>query len=98
LSGLTRVRQFHQDDGHIFTPPNLIQSEIQTQLESMAMIYNLFQMDYEVALSTRPETYLGTISEWTEAENALKSALEQFSFLQGGILFFMREKNRCQGG
>jgi threonyl-tRNA synthetase len=85
LSGLTRVVQFHQDDGHIFCTMEQIQQEISTQLEYMREIYTLFDMDFEVALSTRPETYLGTLEEWTQAENALKTALEQFCEKHGSF-------------
>lgn len=77
LSGLTRVRRFHQDDGHIFCRPSQIEQEIRRTLDFVAETYETFGLGpYRLVLSTRPEEhYIGTLEEWDQAEDALKSAL-----------------------
>ncbi|KAJ2585435.1 hypothetical protein IWW49_004602 [Coemansia sp. RSA 1797] len=76
LSGLTRVRKFHQDDGHIFCARNQVEGEIENCLSLISEMYKMFGfVSYEFALSTRPENYMGEIVEWDEAEAALKDAL-----------------------
>lgn len=77
LSGLTRVRKFHQDDGHIFCEPSQIKSEIESCLALIETSYCVFGLnEYRLSLSTRPEGYVGTIDVWDHAENNLKQALE----------------------
>lgn len=76
LSGLTRVRRFQQDDAHIFCQRDQVQNEISKCLEFLDHVYKIFNFTYELFLSTRPEMYLGELSEWDEAEKALKNALE----------------------
>ncbi|KAI1464053.1 class II aaRS and biotin synthetase [Daldinia caldariorum] len=78
LSGLTRVRRFHQDDGHIFCRPIQIEEEIKKTLDFVRVVYSTFKLGpYRLALSTRPEDhYIGTAEEWEGAENALKRALD----------------------
>ncbi|PVV04181.1 hypothetical protein BB560_001324 [Smittium megazygosporum] len=78
LSGLTRVRRFHQDDGHIFCSFDSIRSEIQDQLRMVNEIYSILDFDdFELSLSTRPEdNYIGTLEQWDKAENLLKLALD----------------------
>lgn len=78
LSGLTRVRRFHQDDGHIFCRPIQIADEISKTLQFVAMVYKTFRLGpYKLVLSTRPKDhYIGTIPEWDRAEAQLKSALD----------------------
>ena len=77
LSGLTRVRKFHQDDGHIFCEPSQIKSEIESCLALIETSYCVFGLNtYRLALSTRPEGYVGTLDVWDRAENNLKQALE----------------------
>ncbi|TPX52478.1 threonine---tRNA ligase [Synchytrium endobioticum] len=77
LTGLTRVRQFHQDDAHIFCTPSQILSEIESTLSLIHRTYTrLGFTSYELSLSTRPETnYMGDLSQWDAAETALKQAL-----------------------
>ena len=77
LSGLTRVRRFHQDDGHIFCRPSQIGEEISKTLQFIKMSYEILRLgSYRLTLSTRPEShYIGTIEEWDNAENALKESL-----------------------
>ncbi|KAI1413203.1 threonyl-tRNA synthetase mitochondrial precursor [Hypoxylon sp. FL1857] len=78
LSGLTRVRRFHQDDGHIFCRPVQIEEEIKKTLDFVRVVYSTFKLGpYRLTLSTRPaDHYIGTVEEWEGAENALKRALD----------------------
>ena len=78
LSGLTRLRKFHQDDGHIFCRPSQIREEISKTLEFVKETYDLLQMGpYRLTLSTRPkDNFIGTVEEWDNAENALKTSLD----------------------
>ncbi|KAI5781806.1 hypothetical protein EDC01DRAFT_619330 [Geopyxis carbonaria] len=77
LSGLTRVRRFHQDDGHIFCRPVQITQEILSTLELIKTVYKVFNLPTpELVLSTRPENYIGDVEEWDRAEAALKQALD----------------------
>ncbi|KAI8983513.1 threonyl-tRNA synthetase [Pilobolus umbonatus] len=77
LSGLTRVRRFHQDDAHIFCSEDQIASEITSCLSFVDRVYSAFQFPhYDLTLSTRPETnYMGSMEEWTHAEDSLTKAL-----------------------
>ncbi|KAF3764712.1 class II aaRS and biotin synthetase [Cryphonectria parasitica EP155] len=79
LSGLTRVRRFHQDDGHIFCRPAQIEEEIRRTLDFVKEAYETFRLGpYRLVLSTRPDDhYIGTTDEWDQAEAALRSALDR---------------------
>ncbi|RFU23579.1 hypothetical protein B7463_g12760, partial [Scytalidium lignicola] len=79
LSGLTRVRRFHQDDGHIFCRPSQIREEISRSLEFVRMVYQVLGLGpYRLALSTRPKDhYIGTLEEWDNAEAALRQSLDE---------------------
>ena len=59
LSGLTRVRRFQQDDAHIFCRPDQVAEEVKMCLKMLDQVYEVFGLDYSIALSTRPEGYLG---------------------------------------
>lgn len=77
LSGLFRVRSFHQDDAHIFMKPSDIQSEISAILQLADEIYSTFGLSYRLELSTRPEkNTIGTDAEWETATAGLKGALD----------------------
>jgi threonyl-tRNA synthetase len=76
LSGLTRVRQFSQDDGHCFVTEQQIASEVEALLRLVKRVYDDFGLSYTAKLSTRPEKFLGEIATWDHAEASLKSALE----------------------
>jgi threonyl-tRNA synthetase len=76
LHGLTRVRQFTQDDAHILCMPEQVESEILGVLEFVAEVMAIFGFEYEVELSTRPEKSIGTEAEWDLATNALIGALQ----------------------
>ena len=75
LSGLTRVRRFQQDDAHIFCRPDQVGQEITSFLKMLGEVYEIFGLDYKMALSTRPEGYLGELEVWEQAEKALEGAL-----------------------
>lgn len=79
LSGLTRVRRFHQDDGHIFCRPGQIQEEISRTLDFVRLTYKTLGLGpYRLALSTRPtDHFIGTVEEWDNAEGALKKSLDE---------------------
>jgi threonyl-tRNA synthetase len=78
LTGLTRVRRFHQDDAHIFCRPDQILSEIEQTLKFVGMVYNTFGLGpYKLLLSTRPkDSFIGTVEEWDRAEQQLSTALD----------------------
>lgn len=78
LSGLFRVRSFHQDDAHIFMKPSDIQEEILQVLKFADNLYKTFGLEYRLELSTRPEkNTIGSDQEWENATNGLKGALDQ---------------------
>ena len=77
LHGLMRVRAFTQDDAHIFMLPEQIKDEIKGVAMLIDKVYKQFGFSYHVELSTRPESFLGEISMWDEAEASLKAALEE---------------------
>lgn len=77
LSGLFRVRSFHQDDAHIFMKPTDIQSEIINVLALAHEIYSTFGLNYHLELSTRPEkNTIGSDEDWEVATSGLKGALD----------------------
>jgi threonyl-tRNA synthetase len=76
LSGLTRVRQFSQDDAHCFVMESQIAEEVERLLRLVQRIYGDFGMTPEMKLSTRPPEFLGTVETWNHAESELKRALE----------------------
>ena len=76
LSGLTRVRQFQQDDAHLFVTAEQLQDEIVGILKLVDETYGLFDISYDLFLSTRPDDYMGEIEQWDQAEAALANALE----------------------
>ena len=76
LSGLTRVRQFSQDDAHCFVTEDQIGEEVARLLRLVQKVYADFDLAYEAKLSTRPEQYLGEAATWDRAEAQLRSALE----------------------
>ncbi len=77
LSGLTRVQGFTQDDAHIFCTPEQLVDEINGIIDFVADTMAIFKMDFEVELSTRPESYVGEIENWNKAEAGLKEAMER---------------------
>src|SRR5438067_161971 len=75
LTGLFRVRQFTQDDAHIYCRPDQLQDEITTLLELVREWYKTFDLQPSYKLSTRPEKSLGAQEQWEGAEAALHDAL-----------------------
>ena len=77
LSGLTRVQGFTQDDAHIFCTPEQLVDEINEIIDFVADTMKIFNMSFEVELSTRPESYVGEIENWNRAEAGLKEAIDR---------------------
>jgi threonyl-tRNA synthetase len=75
LSGLFRVRSFHQDDAHIFMTPDQIEDEIVGVLNLVERIYGTFGLGFHLELSTRPEKSIGTDQQWETVTKGLESAL-----------------------
>lgn len=78
LSGLFRVRAFHQDDAHIFMTPDQIKTEVLGVLRLSERIYSRFGLSFHLELSTRPKKSIGTDDQWEEATLGLKDALKQY--------------------
>ncbi len=77
LSGLTRVRQFSQDDAHCFVTREQIGEEVERLIRLVQRVYGDFGLSYTAKLSTRPDEFLGEIATWDHAEAELKVALER---------------------
>ncbi len=80
LNGLFRVRQFMQDDAHIFVTAEQVQSEIAEVLDIVKEVYSLFGLAYGFTLSTRPAKFMGDPQVWDQAESDLRSALADGGF------------------
>lgn len=78
LSGLFRVRAFHQDDAHIFMTPDQIQDEILGVLRLVKRIYDTFGLGFHLELSTRPAKSIGTDAQWEQATQGLVKALDAY--------------------
>mmetsp|Transcript_2539 Transcript_2539/g.8516 ORF Transcript_2539/g.8516 Transcript_2539/m.8516 type:complete len:786 (+) Transcript_2539:374-2731(+) len=78
LTGLTRVRRFQQDDGHIFCREDQVRAEVTAALDFMKFVYDTFGMGYTLELSTRPKKALGEKVLWDKAEAALAAAMDDF--------------------
>jgi threonyl-tRNA synthetase len=77
LHGLLRVRHITQDDAHIFCTPDQIEHEIFGCLDYASYLYDLFGLEAQFELSTRPDKRTGTDEEWDFTEGALKAALDR---------------------
>lgn len=77
LSGLTRVRQFQQDDAHIYLMESQITDEVKRLTQLIAKVYQAFGLQFTAKFATRPENKLGDDALWDKAEAALKAALEE---------------------
>ena len=78
LNGLFRVRAFTQDDAHIFCREDQLVDEITLLLKFYEEMYSVFNLDYYIVLSTRPdEGYIGDINIWNKSEAILKEACEK---------------------
>lgn len=76
LSGLTRVRQFSQDDCHVFLREDQIAEEVRFLLEFILGYYDTFGLTATLKFATRPEQRIGSDELWDRAEAALRAALE----------------------
>ncbi len=76
LGGLTRVRQFAQDDAHIYCREDQVADEVARFVKLLDRIYNAVGLKYQAKLSTRPAQRIGSDDLWDKAEGALKLALE----------------------
>ena len=92
LHGLLRVREFTQDDAHIFCQTNQIKDEVNHIISFTKSILDAFNFTYEMELSTRPEKSIGNDEVWESATNALKNALEEnkiaYQIDEGGGAFY----------
>ena len=75
LNGLFRVRTFTQDDAHIFMREDQIEDEVIRLISFIDRMYSIFNLTYDIELSTRPEEkYIGSIEVWNKSEKALEEA------------------------
>jgi threonyl-tRNA synthetase len=93
MHGLFRVRQFTQDDAHIYCMPSQIESEIVGVIDLIFETYRAFGFeDFNIELSTKPEKHIGSDEIWETATNALKAALEhkeiQYKINEGDGAFY----------
>jgi threonyl-tRNA synthetase len=88
LGGLTRVRQFSQDDGHCFVMPEQIGDEVERLLRLIQRVYDDLGLSYEAKFSTRPDDFLGEIATWDHAEAQLRAALDR-----AGLKYTVNEKD-----
>ncbi|HEY8713591.1 MAG TPA: threonine--tRNA ligase, partial [Thermoanaerobaculia bacterium] len=76
LSGLTRVRQFAQDDAHIYCIEDQVPAEVRRFVELLDRVYGSVGLEYTAKFATRPEERIGDDALWDRAESLLKSALD----------------------
>jgi len=76
LGGLTRVRQFAQDDAHIYCVEDQVPDEVRRFVALLDRVYSTFGLEYTAKFSTRPPQRIGTDELWDRAESLLLSALE----------------------
>jgi len=92
LHGLLRVREFTQDDAHIFCRPEQIKDEVVDIVHFVDKIMSAFGFNYEMEISTRPEKSIGDEAIWEKGTQALKEALEaqglQYGIDEGGGAFY----------
>ncbi|HEY8256245.1 MAG TPA: threonine--tRNA ligase [Gemmatimonadales bacterium] len=77
LGGLTRVRQFQQDDCHVYLTPGQIPSEVKRMTDMILEVYRTFGLTATLKFATRPEQRIGDDALWDGAERDLRAALEQ---------------------
>lgn len=92
LHGLLRVREFTQDDAHIFCLPNQIEHEVNNIIEFSKNLLNSFEFKYTMELSTKPDKFIGDDDVWESATQSLKNALEknniEYEIDEGGGAFY----------
>jgi threonyl-tRNA synthetase len=79
LHGLTRVREFTQDDAHILCTREQLNQEIKSVLDFIRDVMAIFKFEYELEISTRPEKSIGSDEDWELATSALINAMEDNS-------------------
>lgn len=77
LNGLLRVREFRQDDAHIFVSENQIKDEYKNIFEITELFYSVFGMEYSFRLGTRPDKFMGDKKLWDKAEATLTDILKE---------------------
>lgn len=77
LNGLFRVRNFTQDDAHLFMRKDQLEDEIIRLINFVDRFYNMFGLNYRVELSTRPEKFIGEIKDWDESEKILEKVINK---------------------
>ncbi len=92
LHGLFRVREFTQDDAHIFCMPSQIKEQVLEILAFVDNLMKLFDFSYEMEISTKPEKAIGDDEIWDTATKALKEALDEqglkYGIDEGGGAFY----------
>jgi threonyl-tRNA synthetase len=92
LSGLTRVRQFSQDDAHCFVTQDQIGGEVAALIGLVQRVYGDFGLPFTAKLATRPAVFLGDVATWDSAEAQLKAALDSsgqgFTLNEGDGAFY----------
>lgn len=92
LHGLLRVREFTQDDAHIFCQTSQIKDEVNQIISFTKSILDAFGFMYEMELSTRPQKSIGSDEVWESATDALKNALKEnnitYQIDEGGGAFY----------
>lgn len=92
LNGLLRVREFRQDDAHIFVTEDQIKDEYQRVFEIVERFYSIFGINYSFRLGTRPEKFMGDVETWNKAEKELKEILDKsgkdYFVLEGDGAFY----------
>ncbi|HEY3169544.1 MAG TPA: threonine--tRNA ligase [Thermoanaerobaculia bacterium] len=77
-AGLTRVRTFSQDDSHIYTPVDRVESEVHAFVDFLDSVYSVFGFEeVDISVGLRPPQRMGSDEEWDRAEAALESALKK---------------------
>jgi threonyl-tRNA synthetase len=77
LSGLTRARQFIQDDAHIYVRPDQVQAEIEELLDFVQVTYGWFGLEPRFVFATKPDKAVGSAELWAQAEAQIKDALDR---------------------
>lgn len=93
LNGLLRVREFRQDDAHIYVSEDQIESEYKEVFEIVERFYSIFKMNYSFRLGTRdPDNFMGDVKTWDKAEATLKKILEdskvEYTILEKDAAFY----------
>jgi threonyl-tRNA synthetase len=88
IGGLTRCREFCQDDAHIFLAPHQVQEELKSLAQMVHRVYSKLNMQVRSVVSTRPKDFMGAAEDWDNAEAALKNASPDASIEEGAGAFY----------